>query len=268
MIKSLITLEIITRRIEYVDTSVNGVYFWQTSGDTIYENAMLKDGNPSTDFSGGTVNISGITGMLAGSKSYNGGWSNGTGGTAVELGDVIPPSKTIVQVNGEIYDVSDVVSGDPNVEYSDSSTTVNITHSTIINANANVVGGMANALLPAANTDNDNYMYDDYDNVYGAYEYDAGDVLTFDTTSPIGTMNHIHGMPFQWTSLTDRRYGTDFYGRAFARNIAANLPVVVIAPGKPKFLTNVTSSSLLLRAWNTVGDIASGVGEFFLPAVV
>ena len=84
-------------------------------------------------------------------------------------------------------------------------------------------------------------------------------------SNPIGSMMFVHGMPFQYTSLTDRRYNTvgevtsgnengnvmspvnsvtDFYGRTFAKEIAANMPIVVVVPGRPKFLSQVSESFL------------------------
>ena len=79
---------------------------------------------------------------------------------------------------------------------------------------------------------------------------------------PIGRMTFVHGMPFQYTYLTDRREGNnnyegqdslpdevtslnvrsgsvDLYGRTFGKEIAANMPIAVITPGNPIFLTNV-----------------------------
>lgn len=79
---------------------------------------------------------------------------------------------------------------------------------------------------------------------------------------PVGRMLFVHGMPFQWTHITDRRGNStlpqgrsgheaseskvqngsvDLYGRTFARDIAANMPIAVFAPGKPKFMTSVKS---------------------------
>lgn len=78
---------------------------------------------------------------------------------------------------------------------------------------------------------------------------------------PIGRMLFVHGMPFQFTHITDRRLhgndagksdqefvevaasggSADMYGRTFAKEIAGNMPIAVIVPGKPKFLTNITS---------------------------
>lgn len=97
--------------------------------------------------------------------------------------------------------------------------------------------------------------------LYEEYGYSYA-TLTKDSymSIPLGRMLFVHGMPFQWTHITDRRQGsvkrwgassgeaeeerlknssTDLYGRTFARDIAANMPIVVFAPGKPKFMTSV-----------------------------
>ena len=82
--------------------------------------------------------------------------------------------------------------------------------------------------------------------------------------SSIGRMNFVHGMPFQYTYLTDRRNGANYnfgknssvdgktdttsaarttssssgdsYGRSFAKEIAFNTPIAVISPGNPMFM--------------------------------
>lgn len=77
---------------------------------------------------------------------------------------------------------------------------------------------------------------------------------------PIGRMIFVHGMPFQYTYLTDRRLNNntayskepsgnfiksgnlDMYGRMFAGDIAANIPICSIVPGTPVFLTNIKQS--------------------------
>lgn len=75
---------------------------------------------------------------------------------------------------------------------------------------------------------------------------------------PVGRMLFVHGMPFQYTYITDRRNGStgtygyisegempnnsgnqDMYGRIFAKEIACNMPIAVIVPGVPVFLTSV-----------------------------
>lgn len=81
---------------------------------------------------------------------------------------------------------------------------------------------------------------------------------------PIGRILFVHGMPFQYTFITDRRSnseerfgrapgydsnspkssgaGADFYGRVFCRDIVANSPIAVLVPGIPKYMTNVKQS--------------------------
>lgn len=99
--------------------------------------------------------------------------------------------------------------------------------------------------------------------MYEAYSYDyVGGTDTSMMGGPVGRMLFVHGMPFQWTYITDRRGNstlpqgrassesqegavrggsTDMYGRTFARDIAANMPIAVFTPGKPKFMTSVNS---------------------------
>ena len=91
----------------------------------------------------------------------------------------------------------------------------------------------------------------------------------------IGRMLFVHGMPFQYTFLTDRRNGVDMnfgrsgtesardidntkdtanvrtdadvgdaYGRSFAKEIAFNIPIAVLNPGKPHFLQPVKEGIL------------------------
>lgn len=81
---------------------------------------------------------------------------------------------------------------------------------------------------------------------------------------PIGRMTFVHGMPFQYTYLTDRRIGAknlygrdgatinpqtsgdvDMYGRTFAKEIAGNMPIMVLIPGDPEYMTKVNDGSLL-----------------------
>ena len=104
------------------------------------------------------------------------------------------------------------------------------------------------------------------DELYESYGFNynsAGNVMSI----PLGRMIFVHGMPFQYTHLTDRRgnshnqYGKestvnettklsasdgtiDMYGRSFAKEIASNMPIAVIVPGVPRFITNVKEGLL------------------------
>lgn len=127
---------------------------------------------------------------------------------------------------------------------------------------------------------------DSMQQMYNSYGFDYSTVSTSSLMSiPIGRMIFVHGMPFQYTYLTDRRSagdaydggytgkspgdtdsnGTaikgdsnDAYGRTFAKEIASNMPIVVLAPGKPKFLSSVKQG--------VGGYVAeSGIRDAFLP---
>lgn len=101
-------------------------------------------------------------------------------------------------------------------------------------------------------------LYDQY-----GLEYEYGDTESL-MSIPIGRMVFVHGMPFQFNYITDRRQGAtsrfgatkagtngpqkssgvDMYGRIFARDIAANMPIAVLVPGEPSYLTKAKSSFL------------------------
>lgn len=96
---------------------------------------------------------------------------------------------------------------------------------------------------------------------YGVnYEYYMSAAYNSLMKLPVGRMLFVHGMPFQYTAITDRRQnssnaysdeglkanggpmgvgGQDMYGRVFAKEIVSNTPIVVIVPGEPKFLTSL-----------------------------
>lgn len=98
----------------------------------------------------------------------------------------------------------------------------------------------------------------DYQELYKKYNltYMGENLMSI----PIGRMIFVHGMPFQYTYLTDRRLNNntiytkeptadkvksgeyDLYGRMFAGDIAANMPICSITPGTPVFLTNIKQS--------------------------
>jgi len=124
--------------------------------------------------------------------------------------------------------------------------------------------------------------------LYEAYGYDYSAYVDSSMMSiPIGRMLFVHGMPFQYTFITDRRdtlaydgtyrgksnmdssadtYGAvasgnvDAYGRSFAKDIAANMPIVVLAPGRPKFLTSVKKG-----VGGYVSETVNNVKNTFMP---
>lgn len=130
------------------------------------------------------------------------------------------------------------------------------------------------------------------EDLYERYGFDYYGVTTTESLMgvPVGRMLFVHGMPFQYTYITDRRphaserYGksafedeqgpvksgtTDMYGRSFAKDIAANMPIATIIPGKPKFLTSVRSGMFARGdegdardAWTNVFQTASDSDAF------
>lgn len=144
--------------------------------------------------------------------------------------------------------------------YANSSTKVTTTRPESTTVNGVVVN--QTAINSGTYTDENGNTYKDLEAMYEAYglEYE-GDTTNL-TGSPIGRMIFVHGMPFQYTYLTDRRQGSqkqygkedtvdeintkkissssvDMYGRTFAKEIAGNMPIATIVPGVPKFMTNV-----------------------------
>lgn len=129
---------------------------------------------------------------------------------------------------------------------------------------------------------------DSMQQLYDAYGFDYSTMSASSLMSiPIGRMIFVHGMPFQYTYLTDRRSAgdaydgsytgkssadtdssgkaikgdaVDAYGRTFAKEIASNMPIVVLAPGKPKFLTSVKQG-----LGGYVSEVGSDIKNTFLP---
>lgn len=126
-----------------------------------------------------------------------------------------------------------------------------------------------NAINSAEKVDTPTYTDDDSDgDDYYWQNYVAGIESSSQVSRslgnvPIGRMTFVHGMPFQYTYLTDRRIGAtnlygrdgatinpktsgdvDMYGRTFAKEIAGNMPIMVLIPGDPEYMTKVNDGSL------------------------
>lgn len=97
------------------------------------------------------------------------------------------------------------------------------------------------------NEDSDDTLDEDYD----YYTYNYGYNQETMQGLKLSRIGYVHGMPFQYTALTDRRSyseaicgeeddNSDQYGRSFAQEIVSNTPIVVFAPGEPKFLSAIS----------------------------
>lgn len=120
---------------------------------------------------------------------------------------------------------------------------------------------------------------DMWGDVYGERSSDMYDIMG----QPIGRMHFVHGMPFQYTHITDRRgasngfwgdsgseniegavnSGQDLYGRSYAKEIAANMPVAVITPGVPRFLENLKGGFDLAGRRKSAGNALLGSLNIF-----
>ena len=139
-------------------------------------------------------------------------------------------------------------------------------------------------------------LADELESIYGSYSANYSSTDTSLQNSPIGRMTFVHGMPFQWCYITDRRrnvsarYGYlsegtvrknseyDAYGHAFARNIAANMPIIVFVPGEPSYLTKQATgvtgtvfggNSKMARLWNNFWDgLSSSEADSLIENIV
>lgn len=128
--------------------------------------------------------------------------------------------------------------------------------------------------------------YTSVDDMYGMYGYNSGfQSGTSIMGTPIGKMIFVHGMPFQYTAITDRRinsagqynnygelventnpqksnYDQDYYGRIFAKEIASNMPICVMLPGVPRFLTSIDEGDMK-GAFTPINDVAQAFMSAF-----
>lgn len=86
---------------------------------------------------------------------------------------------------------------------------------------------------------------------------------TLENNFSIRNIRGIFGMPYQFMPSADTRLNnkTDAIGRKYAKEIVANMPILLITPGKPVFLAKYSHEGkknilkqLLDLATNTVGD--------------
>lgn len=60
-------------------------------------------------------------------------------------------------------------------------------------------------------------------------------------SSFIKNVRGIHGMPYQFTSLTDRRLDGSNFGRKYSSTIISRIPLLLLTPGVPEFLGGYSS---------------------------
>lgn len=113
-------------------------------------------------------------------------------------------------------------------------------------------GSYAYTKISGSNSDIVKKLYDIYE-----LEYPEQSLMSI----PLDRMNFVHGMPFQFSPIADRRRGakngtetpgvTDSYGLVFAREVLAQVPIVVFAPGRPQFLSRLKAGFFGHKGANT-----------------
>ena len=157
----------------------------------------------------------------------------------------------------EAAENSDEESGEP-IPFEDSSQAAEFGGDEFV---ANILEGYESVNL--ASDDGYQQLMDLYD-----LSYDNQSLMSI----PLDRMNFVHGIPFQFNTIADRRRGsntcyeaaqqTDLYGMVFAREILAQVPIVVFVPGKPQFLTKLKAGF-----FGTRSDSKSSVKDQWMPLI-
>lgn len=80
-----------------------------------------------------------------------------------------------------------------------------------------------------------------------------------DNSLKVSTTRGIHGMPYQFLPIVDNRINnndSNTFGRKYAEKIVARMPLLIVVPGVPKFMSgysNAAKSDVLRRAFGDSG---------------
>ena len=93
------------------------------------------------------------------------------------------------------------------------------------------------------------YLKNQIKNVFAVSGTEASDDFLFKTLA-VTSMTGIYGAPYQFMNIVDRRIhknenknDTSHLGRTYARHIMADMPLLLLTPGKVKFLSGFTKKS-------------------------
>lgn len=91
--------------------------------------------------------------------------------------------------------------------------------------------------------------------------------LTYSSSNFLKNMRGIHGMPYQFSELADRRLGESKFGRKFSEKIITRIPLLLLTPGVPEFLGGYSDSdrSDILQFFNKKD---SGEDKSILDALI
>lgn len=83
-------------------------------------------------------------------------------------------------------------------------------------------------------------------------------------------MRGVIGMPYQFMSSVDPRLTDSIYGRKYAEKIASKMPILLMSPGRPKFMKDFSPSEKkdVLRAiasgdTSNIEGLINGTGKFY-----
>lgn len=83
-------------------------------------------------------------------------------------------------------------------------------------------------------------------------------------------MRGVIGMPYQFLSSVDPRLPNSIYGRKYAEKIASKMPILLMSPGRPKFMKDFTSAETrdVLKAiasgdTSSIESLINGTGKFY-----
>jgi 23S rRNA pseudoU1915 N3-methylase RlmH len=86
----------------------------------------------------------------------------------------------------------------------------------------------------------------------------------------IKNIRGIYGLPYQFMSSVDRRVSGSDFGRKYAEKIITNMPLLLISPGKPKFMKSFSISEkkdilryIKQKDTNFVDEVISGKGRYY-----
>ena len=105
--------------------------------------------------------------------------------------------------------------------------------------------------------------YDDYpdeeSNLWDMVYTDKAFLNDLEADMKTSTARGIHGMPYQFLPIVDNRlslHDTDSFGRKFGEKIVARMPILIMTPGVPKFMSGYSQETRR----NVIADSISRAG--------
>lgn len=108
---------------------------------------------------------------------------------------------------------------------------------------------------------------DEY-SIYNSYNSKYDDATS--ASLFVKDMRGVIGMPYQFLSSVDPRLTDSIYGRKYAEKIASKMPILLMSPGRPKFMKDFSSAEKkdVLKAiasgdTSNIESLINGTGKFY-----